>query len=127
VFLDHSLNLPRGDGGAVLLFVQNPEFHLTPADMRATKEFDSRLLKTRHFPSPCLMRSLTCILQSREVERVVLFLPFVEALATDSKVATGECRILCLPEMIHPGKTLFRLFTKGWYASEACCSLREHK
>ena len=116
--LNRPLDFPRGDGGAVLPRMQNPEFHLAPTDVGTTQYLDAGFFKTRHFPPPRLMRALARILKRREVERIVFFLPLVEALTWDVKVTTRERRTLCFPEMIHPGKALFRLFAKRWYAGE---------
>ena len=52
MFFDDPLDLPRGDGDAVFLRVENHELHLAVSDVRPPQTEDAKLLHTGNFPCP---------------------------------------------------------------------------
>lgn len=119
MFLNDPLDLPRGDGCPICLLVQNLEFHLAVTDMRTTKSQDQEFLRARDFPRSRLLWPTALFFERCEAEGIKSFEPFVKTLARDTKVAAGERRVLSVRSVVvHPRKTDFRLFGKGWYAGE---------
>ena len=112
MFFDDPLDLPRGDGDAVFLAVENHELHLAVSHVRPPQTEDAELLHTGNLPCPRPPGASACSLERREAERVVALSPFVEALPRDAEMAAGQRRVLAFTVMIHPRKPFLRLFGK---------------
>ena len=93
----------HGSGHALLFpLQQDHELVLAPAGILATQGQDAIGQGWRPGGLAMAMRPVGAALQTRQVVRIVAFLPTIEALAADAKVPAGEGHVLAAAIVVHP-------------------------